>query len=152
MREQLKAAFTAWPHCLATYVCLIGVTWLLAFGWKPTKIDFPIYPSAMPANAAQAKADEIGGKVWHVGFTGSMKPLLQGGEYVVTVERYDAIKVGEVLVYRATYHENPIIHRAAEQDSHGWLMSGDSAPVSESWARVTRKNYLGTAIAGFRKI
>jgi hypothetical protein len=106
----------------------------------------------MPANAAQAKADELGGKVWQVGFTGSMKPLLKGGEYVVTVYRYDAIRTGEVLVYTATYHDKPIIHRAVQKDGYGWLMSGDSSPRSESWARVTKDNYLGTAVAAYRKI
>jgi len=152
VRDLLKSAFTSWPHCLATYVCLIGAAWLLAFGWKPVRVDFPVEVAAMPANAAQSKADELSGKVWQVGFTGSMKPLLQGGEYVVTVYRYDAIRTGEVLVYTATYHDKPIIHRAVEKDAYGWLMSGDSSPRSESWARVTKDNYLGTAVAAYRKI
>jgi hypothetical protein len=152
VRDLLKSAFTSWPHCIATYVCLIGAGWLLACGWKPVRVDFPVEVAAMPANAAQAKADELGGKVWQVGFTGSMKPLLKGGEYVVTVYRYDAIRTGEVLVYTATYHDKPIIHRAVQKDGYGWLMSGDSSPRSESWARVTKDNYLGTAVAAYRKI
>ena len=152
MRDSLKSAFTSWPHCLATYVCLIGAAWLLAFGWQPVRVDFPVEVAEMPANAAQAKAAELGGKVWQVGFTGSMKPLLKGGEYVVTVYRYDDIRTGEVLVYTATYHDKPIIHRAVQKDGYGWLMSGDSSPRSESWARVTKDNYLGTAVAAYRKI
>jgi hypothetical protein len=152
VRDSLKSAFTSWPHCIATYVCLIGAAWLLAFGWQPVRVDFPIDVAAMPANAAQAKADELGGKVWQVGFTGSMKPLLQGGEYVVTVYRYETIRTGEVLVYTATYHDKPIIHRAVQKDGYGWLMSGDFSPRSESWARVTKDNYLGTAVAAYRKI
>ena len=56
-----------------------------------------------------------------------------------------------MVVYRASYNSNPIIHRAVQKDLHGWLMSGDSAKVSESWARVTRENYLGTAVVGYRK-
>jgi hypothetical protein len=152
VRDSLKSAFTSWPHCIATYVALIGAAWLLAFGWQPVRVDFPIEVAEMPANAAQAKADELRGKVWQVGFTGSMKPLLKGGEYVVTVYRYDAIRTGEVLVYTATYHDKPIIHRAVQKDGYGWLMSGDSSPRSESWARVTKDNYLGTAVAAYRKI
>jgi hypothetical protein len=80
-----------------------------------------------------------------------MKPLLQGGEYVVTVSKFDDIKVGDILVYHASYNKNPIIHRAALKDKHGWLMSGDSSRLSESWARVTKDNYLGTAVVGYRK-
>lgn len=150
MKEQLKAAFTSWPHCIATYVALLGATWLLAFGWKPVKVDFPIYVVDSPKVAATQKAKEIGGKTWAVGFTGSMKPLLQGGEVVVTQHNFDNLKVGEVVVYTATYHDKPIIHRTAQKDRYGWLMSGDSSPVSESWARVTKDNYLGTAVVGYR--
>jgi hypothetical protein len=152
MREALKSAFVAWPHCLATYVCLVGMTCLLAFGWKPTKRDFAIYESAIPLALAEDAAAKLGGKVWQVSATGSMRPLLAGGEYVVTVANFDAIERGQVLVYHATYNRNPIIHRAVELDAHGWLMSGDSAPVSESWARVTRENYLGTVVLGYKNI
>ena len=152
MRNLLKSAFTSWPHCIATYVCLLGAAWLLAFGWRPVKKDFPIYDSPIAESMAHDAAEKLGGKAWAVGFTGSMKPLLQGGEFVVTVDKFDDIQAGQVLVYRANYHDKPIIHRAALNDTHGWLMSGDSAKVSESWARVTRDNYLGTAVVGYRKI
>jgi len=150
VREQLKAAFTKFPFCLATYVCLIGAGWLLFAGWKPVRNDFPVYESARPSWEAQEAANKLGGKVWAVGYTGSMKPLLQGGEYVVTVGRFDEVKVGDILVYSATYHDKPIIHRAALKDKHGWLMSGDSSRLSESWSRVTKDNYLGTAVVGYR--
>ena len=151
MKEQLKAAFTSWPHCIATYVALLGAIWLLAFGWKPVKKDFPIYPSDAPELAAHDTAQKLGGKAWAVGFTGSMKPLLQGGEVIVTTDNFDSIEVGQVLVYHASYNKNPIVHRAALKDKYGWLMSGDSAPISESWARVTKDNYLGTAVVGYKK-
>ena len=150
MSDRLKAAFTAWPYCLATYVALIGAAWLLAFGWKPVKLDPPIYSTSNSQEAAIQEAARINGKVWSVMHTGSMKPLLQGGEHAVTVAKFDTVKRGQVLVYRATYNANPIIHRAVEQDKYGWLMSGDSSPRSESWARVTSENYLGTVVAIYR--
>ena len=152
MRDSLKSAFTSWPHCIATYVALIGAGWLLAFGWKPVKKDFPIYDSPIAESMAHDVAEKLGGKAWAVGFTGSMKPLLQGGEFVVTVDKFDDIQAGQILVYRASYHDKPIIHRAVQKDGYGWLMSGDSSPRSESWARVTKDNYLGTAVAAYRKI
>ena len=151
LKDSIKAAFTSWPHCIATYVALLGAACLLTFGWKPVKNDFPIYDSPVAESLAHDAAAKLGGKAWSVGFTGSMKPLLTGGEIVVTVHRFDDIQVGQVLVYHATYNRNPIIHRAVQKDRHGWLMSGDSAPVSESWARVTKENYLGTAVLGYRK-
>ena len=150
MLARLKAAFTAWPYCLATYVALIGAAWLLAFGWKPVKIDPPLHLVGNSQEAAIQEAARINGKVWAVMHTGSMKPLLQGGEHAVTVAKFDTVQRGQVLVYHATYNKNPIIHRAVEQDKYGWLMSGDSSPRSESWARVTSENYLGTVVAIYR--
>lgn len=150
MRQQLKAAFTAWPFCLATYVALIGATWLLAFGWKPVKIDPPVHQVANSQEEAIREAARVDGKIWKVSYTGSMKPLLQGGEHVVTVSAFADVRKGQVLVYHADYNRNPIIHRAVQKDGHGWLMSGDSAPRSESWARVTGENYIGTVVSVYR--
>jgi hypothetical protein len=150
MSDRLKAAFTAWPYCLATYVALIGAAWLLFVPYVPTKLDPPIYSAGNSQEAAIQEAARIDGKVWAVSHTGSMKPLLQGGEYAVTVAKFDAVKRGQVLVYHAPYNKNPIIHRAVEQDKYGWLMAGDTAARSESWARVTSENYLGTVVAIYR--
>lgn len=150
MKEQLKAAFTSFPHCIATYVAIVGAGWLLFFGWKPVKLDPPVHAVVNPEQVARQEAARLDGAVWAVGHTGSMRPLLQGGEYAVTVSRFADVRLGEVLVYRATYHHNPIVHRAVQKDSHGWLMSGDSAPHSESWARVNADNYIGTVVAVYR--
>lgn len=150
MQSQLKAAFTSFPYCIATYVCIVGMACLLIFGWQPEKIDPPVYSVSNASVAAQTAAEKINGNVWHVSNTGSMKPLLQGGEYAVTVKDFNNIKKGHILVYHATYNKNPIIHRAVDNDSYGWLMSGDSAKHSESWSRVTKENYIGTVVAVYK--
>jgi len=142
VREQLKAAFTKLPYCLATYVCLIGAGWLLAFGWKPVEDNPPVYVREVEVRAGE--------KVWHVSHTGSMKPFLQGGEYVVTVANYEAIRLGQILVYYAPYNKSPLVHRAVQKDKDGWIMSGDSAKHTESWFRVTKDNYLGTVVSVYR--
>jgi hypothetical protein len=151
MLARLKAAFTAWPYCLATYVALIGAAWLLFVPFQPVRLDPTVYPAGNPQLAAETAAKALDGRIWVVSHTGSMKPLLQGGEYAVTVKEYANVKLGQVLVYNATYHNTPIIHRAVDKDSHGWLMAGDTAARSESWARVTDQNYLGTVVAVYRK-
>ncbi len=33
MKQNLKAAFTSWPYCIATYVTLIGFAALVACNW-----------------------------------------------------------------------------------------------------------------------
>lgn len=143
-RETIRSAFTQFPYCVATYVCLIGAACLLFMPFRPVRVDPPVYAVANPSDAAKASATALNGRVWAVSNTGSMRPLLQGGEYVVTVSNFDAVQKGQVLVYHATYNKNPIIHRAVDRDKHGWLMAGDTAKHSESWARVTKENYLGT--------
>jgi hypothetical protein len=32
MRAMIKSAFTSFPHCIATYVTLIGFIWLIVKG------------------------------------------------------------------------------------------------------------------------
>ena len=142
MREQLKAAFTKFPFCLATYVCLIGAGWLLLAGWKPVENNPPIFQQEPVVGGWQ--------KAWNVGFTGSMKPFLHGGEIVITENNYDAIKLGQILVYSAPYSKNPIVHRAVQKDNDGWIMSGDANRNTESFYRVTKDNYLGTVVAVYR--
>jgi hypothetical protein len=33
MKKTIIAAFTSFPHCIATYVCLIGMAWLILQKW-----------------------------------------------------------------------------------------------------------------------
>jgi len=144
VREQLKAAFTQFPFCIATYVCLIGAGWLLFVGWEPVKDNPPVYLQETNVGEGQ--------KAWQVSYTGSMRPFLQGGEVVVTEANYDAIKLGQIVVYQAPYNKSPIVHRAVQKDELGWIMSGDSAKHTESWYRVTKDNYLGTVVAVYQNL
>lgn len=151
MNKILRSAFLELPYCLATYVCLIGAGLLLFNPFTPPKIDPSTYLVHNPKEQAELTAAKLKGRAWNVSYTGSMKPLLKGGEYVVTVGEYEKVKEGMVLVYSATYHDKPIIHRAVQKDKYGFIMAGDSSPISESWSRVTSLNYLGTAIAIYKK-
>lgn len=151
MKQSIIQAFTKFPYCLATYVCLVGASILLFNPFLPPKIDPPTYLVPNPQEVAEQVAHKLNGRIWKVGYTGSMEPLLQGGEVVVTVNEFHKVKEGMVLVYSAPYHDKPIIHRAVQKDSYGFLMAGDSSPRSESWSRVTPSNYLGTAISIYRK-
>ena len=128
--------------------------WLLIGGWKPDTTSHPIpcFRVVNPEADARGVADVLSGKVFVVSDTGSMKPLLQGGDYVVTKDDFDGVKVGMVLAYTADYHPRGLVHRVALVDEYGFLMSGDSAPISESWARVTKETYLGTVVAIYRKL
>lgn len=149
--KNLKAAFTSFPYCIATYVGIVGMVWLLAFGYRPSGANPTLTLTPDPLGQAVQLANKLGGRAHVVSDTGSMRPVLDGGDYVAVVSAWDKVKKGDILVYRATYNANPIVHRAAAKDAHGWIMSGDSAKHSESWARVTEANYLGTVVHIFRK-
>jgi hypothetical protein len=148
--QSLKELFTKFPFYLATYVFLIGIIWLLFFPFKPVRLDPPIHITPNAQAEALLKAHTSNGQVFKVSHTGSMKPILQGGEWVVTVSAYENIQLGQILAYHAPYNKNPIIHRAVQKDKLGWIMAGDSAPTSEPWFRVTPESYIGTTIAIFR--
>lgn len=78
-----------------------------------------------------------------------MEPLIHGKAYVVVRKRpYDAITKGSVLVYMGRPSASKpdrvsMLHRTVTRDSGGWLMRGDNNARTESWDRVTPKNYLG---------
>src|SRR5574343_1651097 len=141
MKLDVKSIFTKFPHCLATYVCLGGMAWLLLFGWKPVLTQIPTYLVDDPRAAAIAEASRVGGVVSPVADTGSMRPALEGGDWVVSVKKWDEVKVGTPLIYTASYHAGMLVHRVAAIDKHGAIMSGDTAKRTESWGRVTEKEY-----------
>lgn len=98
-----------------------------------------------------------GGAVAQVGVTGSMRPLLEGGEWAVLANDYDGIMVGSVVAYTTVGGSAPalgsrLIHRISRRDESGWIPMGDSAlsPL-EYWNPITRSNYLGTLVAIFRQ-
>ena len=62
-----------------------------------------------------------------------------------TAATYDGITTGALVVYFATWAGGRVIHQAAARDSGGWIMSGLHNERSETWERVTAKNYIGTA-------
>jgi hypothetical protein len=152
----VKNAFTSFPACIATYVCIIGAIYLLAFGWKPDKSMDPVpVLVADPLAEAMAYAQVINGMVSPVTNTGSMRPVLEGGDYVVSVKNWAGVKKGKIIIYTTTKDWGVtgkyIVHRVAQMDKDGAIPSGDTAKHTESWGRVTESNYIGTVIAIYRK-
>ena len=96
-------------------------------------------------------------EVTTIGTTGSMVPLLQGGEVAVLAHDFDNVKMGQVVAYRTVAGSSPaiesrLVHRIVSQDDRGWLPQGDTAGcVLEDWNPITRANYIGTLVAIFRQ-
>lgn len=91
-----------------------------------------------------------------IGPTGSMKPLLSGGEVAVLAHDFDSIAIGSIVAYRTVAGSSPaigsrLVHRIVIQDDRGWLPQGDTPGcVLEDWNPITRDNYIGTLVAIFR--
>lgn len=155
MGQTLKDAFVKWPHCAATYAGLSLLVCLLFFRSSPPILEVERHAVDEPFLSAGAHAARVGGRVFTVSHTGSMKPFLTGGECVVVVASYPEIRKGDVLIYNGTLNPfdkaTTIIHRAVQKDSGGWIMSGDNNARTETWSRVRPDNYLGTVVAIYQR-
>lgn len=97
---------------------------------------------------AQFTAAAVGGRVFTVAATGSMKPTLDENS-IVTVETisYSALRAGDIVIYR-NRNGAPIIHRLYQQHGAQWLVLGDNNPSVDREA-VTPANFLGRVCAIF---
>ena len=97
---------------------------------------------------AQFTASAVGGRVFTVAATGSMKPTLDENS-IVTVEtvNFATLRQGDIVIYRSAVGA-PIIHRLYEQHGDCWLVLGDNNPSIDREA-VTQTNFLGRVCAIF---
>jgi len=97
---------------------------------------------------AQATASVVGGEVFTVSSTGSMKPTLDEGS-IVTVERvnFSQLRKGDIVIYRSAAG-TPVIHRLYEQSHDRWLVLGDNNPSVDREA-VSNANLIGRVCAIF---
>jgi len=107
------------------------------------------------ANGAQARVAAMfrAGEMERGGYfivsdTGSMKPLIHGGDYIAVdfSYPYSSLRAGQVVLYRANWRpvgSLPVSHRTAQKDGLGWIMSGDNNRYYENRWRMTEDNYLG---------
>lgn len=96
-------------------------------------------------------------EVTTVGRTGSMLPLLNGGEVVVLAHDFDGIALGSVVAYRTVGGSSPaigsrLVHRIQARSDAGWIPQGDTPGCAlEEWNPITRENYVGTLVGIFRQ-
>lgn len=97
---------------------------------------------------AQLTARSVGGSVFTIAATGSMKPTLDETS-VVAVEpvKFTVLRQGDIVIYRSSVGA-PIIHRLYEQRGDRWLVLGDNNGSIDREA-VTQNNFLGRVCAIF---
>jgi hypothetical protein len=138
-------------------------TLLLLIGCGRAKpIDPPVYlyNDAVSAEfAAVLKSKLTGGTAYKIAPTGSMSPLLVGGEFISTNPTVPLDQtLGKPIAYwpewKATYEGKlvPVVHRNVAMDRYGAIMEGDSVPHGRNEAkyRVTQKNYIGVVDGIYR--
>jgi hypothetical protein len=57
-------------------------------------------------------------------------------------KRFSELRKGDLVVYYADWAKGNVIHQAAQKDGKGWIMSGLGNKQSESFARVTEKDFF----------
>lgn len=72
--------------------------------------------------------------------SGSMEPVLYRGDIVIidTNPNYDNIQVGDIIVYKATWFNQPVIHRVIKKglDQNGkpaLITKGDNNPAADPY-------------------
>lgn len=97
---------------------------------------------------AQTMAQAVGGEVFTIAPTGSMKPTLDESS-VVTIERvnFRELQRGDIVIYRSAAGA-PIIHRLYEQHGSAWLVLGDNNGSVDREV-VTAENFVGRVCAIF---
>lgn len=99
-------------------------------------------------NLAKLTASTIGGQVFTVAPTGSMKPTLDESS-IVAVEKvaFEQLQKGDIVIYRSVAGA-PVIHRLHERQDGRWHVLGDNN-ASVDRETVTATNFVGRVCAIF---
>ena len=146
------------PRCAATALRLAALSALLALaglhtGCATTGPTATVAPRSSVSrdhalSLAQLTANAVGGQVFTVASTGSMKPTLDESS-VVAVEKvpFSELRRGDIVIYRSA-SGSPVIHRLYEKNGDTWLVLGDNNPAIDREA-VGPANLLGRVCAIF---
>lgn len=120
---------------------------LMVAGCWPGHKDPSVHVHADTQAAQQAmiaSAARIDGFFYKADPTGSMEPLIHGGDYlVIAYTPFAELQVGQVVVLK--YNEARVVHRIEAQIGDGWITSGDSNPRIDREV-MTRDHYIGTVV------
>lgn len=122
----------------------------------PVREEFATSEQAHAAAIARASS-ALGQHVYGPTHGTSMEPIIYAGDFVVLQERaFSEVREGKAYGYlpkpgddfprlAKDYNARPV-HRAITFTNGGWLMSGDSVPLSDSNVRMTAENLVGECV------
>lgn len=140
------------PPLLGFVACVAALVSLVFTGCSsaPSTVAAPrsSVPRERALTLAKMMARTVGGEVFTIAPTGSMKPTLDESS-VVTIEKVDfaLLRRGDIIIYR-NVRGLPIIHRLYEQHGSRWLVLGDNNGSIDPEA-VTADNFVGRVCAIF---
>ncbi len=139
---------------------IITLVVLLGFGCTPKREMPPVVEHASKEEARSAawvQAGKIAGQIYEVADTGSMKPYLLGGEFVVAdlSYPYENIYEGMMTLYQARWLSRaypPVCHFASKKLGKDWAMEGSNNSTYENTAQTAMglEEYIGRVIAVHR--
>jgi hypothetical protein len=123
----------------------------------PEQKSPPLYAYDTPAlvrESARLHARDAGGYVGGpIACCGSMKPVIQDGDYLVIAPTpfADAL-LGKIAAYAPAWNKGRLVaHRFVSGNAKGgFIASGDNNPRSEAFEPVTAATYRGEVIAIYR--
>lgn len=132
---------------------LAGILLGAAFSFGGCASTEPLAPQSnlsreQAITLAQRAADTMGGRVFTIAPTGSMKPTLDENS-VVAVEKvaFSDLRQGDIVIYRDVAGL-PIVHRLHQKVDGHWIVLGDNN-ASVDHETVTPVNLVGRVCAIF---
>lgn len=129
----------------------------MSCGCQPTREEIAVHheSSALAVGIAAAlEAKDRDGKVYIVAPTGSMRPTLLDGDYIVALKTpYADLKVGMVVNYFATWNAGKLTcHRiAGSWPTGGFLLEGDGEQNrAETKSKMDATNYVDRIVSAYR--
>ncbi len=149
-KRGMTTALTPLSRSISAGLCLIAALWMTGCAGPMENASAP-RSSVSREHAlalANAMARTVGGEVFTISATGSMRPTLDESS-VVTVEKvaFEDLRRGDIIIYRNN-RGLPIIHRLFEEHGARWLVLGDNNASIDAEA-VTNANFVGRVCAIF---
>lgn len=151
MTRQNAKAHTSQGASVRALCAFARASLLAACSPKPDA-GLVLYSQPAPQVAAEAHAKEIGGWAQRVDNTGSMEPLIAGGDWMVTDLRptFADIREGWVCLYKSRGlppDSRPVAHMAAAKSGETWIMTGlANANYERGAIAMTRWDFLGQVV------
>lgn len=140
----------------ARYLLIGAAVVALIFGavWWQRRQMVAALPTRIVCTSLEDAWFRAGSTAFPVLGTGSMAPFIppapKGSDPMFTIVAYakpdsrpfEAIRKGDLVVYRPSWAKGLIIHQAVQKQGNGWIMSGLNNSQSESYESIGADKFV----------